>query len=119
MCGIFALLKKLGKISDEEYTKYVAYSEKIKHRGPDNTKYAKLNHEKLLFGFHRLSINDVSTAGNQPLVLDNKYFLICNGEIYNHNELISDNQFKTTSKSDCEVILHLYKKYGIKKTLEF
>jgi asparagine synthase (glutamine-hydrolysing) len=118
MCGIFALLHKLGKISDEEYTKYVAFSEKIKHRGPDNTRYVKLNDEKLLFGFHRLSINDVSTAGNQPLALDDKYFLICNGEIYNHNELIADNNFKTSSKSDCEVILHLYKKYGIKKTLE-
>ena len=118
MCGIFALLKKYGKISYEEYKTYVQYSQKIKHRGPDNTQYITLNDNKLLFGFHRLSINDVSTAGNQPLVLDGKYFLICNGEIYNHKELISDNNFKTTSKSDCEVILHLYKKYGIKKTLE-
>lgn len=118
MCGIFALLKKLGKISEEEYTKYVMYSEKIRHRGPDNTKYLTLNEQKLLFGFHRLSINDVSSAGDQPLVLDERYFLICNGEIYNHNELIADNNFKSNSKSDCEVILHLYKKYGIKKTLE-
>jgi asparagine synthase (glutamine-hydrolysing) len=118
MCGIFALLKKYGKISFEEYKTFVQYSQKIKHRGPDNTQYITLNDDMLLFGFHRLSINDVSSAGNQPLVLDGKYFLICNGEIYNHNELISDNNFKTNSKSDCEVILHLYKKYGIKKTLE-
>ena len=36
------------------------------------------------------------------------YYLICNGEIFNHQELIRKYNFNTKSNSDCEVILHLY-----------
>ena len=43
--------------------------------------------------------------------------LICNGEIYNHQQLIEEHQFETFSNSDCEVILHLYQKFGIRETI--
>jgi asparagine synthase (glutamine-hydrolysing) len=117
MCGIFAFLSKCG-LSIEQKNQLRDFCEKIKHRGPDNSKYISLNDDKLLFGFHRLAINDVSPAGDQPLVLNDNLFLICNGEIYNHVELENKYNFKTKGHSDCEVILHLYRQIGIEQTLK-
>jgi len=117
MCGIFAFLSKCG-LSIEQKKHLQDFCEKTKHRGPDNSKYMTLYDEKLLFGFHRLAINDISPAGDQPLVLDDNLFLICNGEIYNHVEIEKKYNFKTNGNSDCEVILHLYKEVGIEQTLK-
>lgn len=105
MCGIFSYISK----NENELVlndKYI-YNNflKINNRGPDNTQYLSINNISL--GFHRLSINDLSDAGNQPMKLNN-YFLICNGEIFNHKKIIEDYNFKMNSDSDCEVILHLY-----------
>ena len=41
--------------------------------------------------------------------------LICNGEIYNHKQLFNVMNINPNSNSDCEVIIHLYKKYGIEQ----
>jgi len=117
MCGIFAFLSKLTTISRFKRENLIKKCENTKHRGPDNSKYIDLYENKLLFGFHRLAINDISQAGDQPLILDNVYFLICNGEIYNHKELENKYQIQTKGHSDCEIILHLYKKIGIERTL--
>lgn len=70
----------------------------------------------IFMGFHRLAINDLSDSGNQPFVMDN-ITLICNGEIYNHKELTIAYNIETKSNSDCEVILHLYKKIGFDQTI--
>ena len=94
-------------------------SSKIKYRGPDNTKNVLIN-EKLFMSFHRLSIIDVSDSGNQPLKhpQDENLVLVCNGEIYNYKELAKEFNLSTKSGSDCEVILHLYKDFGIEKTVK-
>jgi len=66
-------------------------------------------------GHRRLSIIDLS-SGHQPLHdASGKLWLVCNGEIYNYEELRRDliargHQFLTNG--DCEVILHLYREYG-------
>jgi len=112
MCGFFAHLGKRDRSSLEKF------ASKIQYRGPDNTQH-KVIREDLFFGFHRLAIMDTSEAGDQPIYHpdDNSLSLICNGEIYNHRALIAKNQFTVKSSSDCEVILHLYKKYGIEITV--
>lgn len=84
-----------------------------KHRGPDNSQYKIFdldNDYKVFLGFHRLSINDLSEKGNQPLNLRNhsNLYLICNGEIYNFRVLEKKYGFKLNSGSDCEIIIHLY-----------
>ena len=87
---------------------------KIKYRGPDNTTF-KLINSRILLGFHRLRINDLSNDGDQPLILKNRtntLYLICNGEIYNHIQLANKYNIKTKSKSDCEIILHIYNILG-------
>ena len=55
-------------------------------------------------------------SGNQPSRVNN-IALVCNGEIYNYKELIETHHLNVVSGSDCEVIIHLYLKYGIEKTL--
>jgi asparagine synthase (glutamine-hydrolysing) len=114
MCGIFALFN---------YSKSNLSQEEIEHefkkgyrRGPE---FSKLElHEDLEFvqGFHRLAINGLNEHSNQPLNIDDMS-LICNGEIYNYVYLYQLMGVTPKTGSDCEVILHLYKKYGIEQTL--
>lgn len=108
MCGIFAYLTN-GKFTDftKDYLKIMKESaQNNRKRGPDNTTDLYINN-KIYMMFHRLSINDLSNNGNQPMILNN-YYLMCNGEIFNHNTIINFYNFNTNTKSDCEVILHLY-----------
>ena len=68
--------------------------------------------------FHRLAINGFGRKESaQPLKKKN-CILICNGEIYNWKYLSSLANVACSSGSDCEIIIHLYKKYGIKQTLQ-
>lgn len=118
MCGIFAFLCN-RKISDSELMIINQNALHIKHRGPDNS-CSRLINSNIYLMFHRLSINDLSELGNQPLNHPDDFnlTLICNGEIYNFKNLKNKYNFKTYSDSDCEIILHMYKMFGIKKTLE-
>ena len=70
------------------------------------------------WGFHRLSINGMEPAADQPFYLKNCR-LICNGEIYNFRSLIAEFglEGEYQSGSDCEIIIHLYRKIGIHETL--
>ena len=59
----------------------------IKHRGPDDSEILKLNIERneICLGHRRLSIQDLSSAGHQPMYSTcKKFVIIFNGEIYNH-----------------------------------
>ena len=112
MCGIFAYLSKLGLTKQTLGIREMIAKEfiKIQHRGPDNSSLLTVN-DNLLLGFHRLSIMDTSMAGNQPFVVEinnQKVILICNGEIYNYQELQQKYNLQTKSNSDCEIILQLY-----------
>ena len=112
MCGIFCYLgNKTIKYTDL----LINESNKIRTRGPDNTQHLSINNN-IFFSFHRLSINGLNDESNQPF-LNDKIYLICNGEIFNYKELIEKHNLKDDYKtdSDCEIILHLYKKYGIKE----
>jgi len=71
---------------------------------------------KSIMGFHRLAINGLNEKSNQPLII-NDITLICNGEIFNYKELYTMISIEPTTESDCEIIIHLYIKYGIEQTL--
>jgi asparagine synthase (glutamine-hydrolysing) len=95
MCGIFALLNHQSIPNSVIKTQF----EKGQRRGPE---FSKLDFYsmKLVLGFHRLAINGLNDAANQPIVY-NDIILICNGEIYNYKalqkELEDSFEFKTTS----------------------
>ena len=114
MCGIFAVLN--NKHLELENVK--EQFNKGKNRGPEYSKLENLQSINSYIGFHRLAINGVDdTHSNQPFFIDNIY-LVCNGEIYNHKELFNTLNITPRSKSDCEIIIHLYKKYGIEQTVQ-
>jgi asparagine synthase (glutamine-hydrolysing) len=112
MCGIFSLLN--NDVFDADFVN--KSFQKGKSRGPENSQLTKVN---ILcdFGFHRLAINGLNQKSNQPITI-NDITLICNGEIYNYVELYSLLSIIPKSESDCEVIIHLYEKFGIEYTLQ-
>lgn len=110
MCGIFALLNPQGVPTDTIKKHFL----KGKNRGPDNSIFQA--HYNMLIGFHRLSINGLNNESNQPIEFNN-IVLICNGEIYNYKELYKLINITPNTGSDCEVIIHLFIKYGIEQTL--
>lgn len=114
MCGIFAYK---GNLSNKKDLK--KHIEKISYRGPDSSKIVEFG-DSLLFGFHRLAIVGISELGDQPLFHPNNenLALICNGEIYNYKLLAKKHGFDLKTGSDCEVILHMYKKFGIEQTIK-
>ena len=112
MCGIVGKYYfNKSKFNDNDLNKMM---EAIVHRGPDSSGVYKNN--RVALGFQRLAIID-TVSGNQPLYNENKNIvLIVNGEIYNHQELrkkLEINGHIFATKSDCEVIIHLYEEYGI------
>lgn len=79
------------------------------HRGPDEQAGFIVDNVDL---YHlRLSILDIE-GGKQPMHLNERYTIIFNGEIYNHNEIRSLLHLKGKTASDTETLLLLYQKYG-------
>ena len=115
MCGIWAF------INHKNYNLTTLFNDfnKIKHRGPDFSNFQIYN--DVIVGFHRLSIMDLSFSSNQPYILkeDNKTIVfICNGEIYNYKELITEYNLPIDRKSDCLTIPQLYLQLSFNNFLE-
>jgi asparagine synthase (glutamine-hydrolysing) len=112
MCGIVGAfdLKESANILRSQI---LVMSKRIRHRGPDwSGIYCGAN---AILAHERLAIVDPQ-SGKQPLYSpDGKVILAVNGEIYNHLE-IRERQAGTynfLTKSDCEVIISLYKEKGV------
>jgi asparagine synthase (glutamine-hydrolysing) len=114
MCGIFALFNNL-KYSNEIIKMLFLEG---KSRGPEDSQFQYILDHNMYIGFHRLAINGYQDEkANQPFQINN-ICLICNGEIYNHKKLYEYLGITPKSRSDCEVILHCYEKFGIEYTLK-
>lgn len=88
--------------------KFIKAVELISHRGPDNLGY--VNFENFSFGHTRLAIIDLNEEANQPMSFDD-LIITFNGEIYNYQKLIKEENLNCITKSDTEVIIRLYQKY--------
>lgn len=89
----------------------------ISHRGPDSSGKKTWSVDNNLFiglGHVRLSILDLSSAGNQPMFSsDGGLAMVFNGEIYNFLELRNQLQNHVfVSSSDSEVLLEYYRRFG-------
>ena len=86
------------------------------HRGPDSYGDYWCESGKVGFGHRRLSILDLSEGGHQPMLdLQKETIIVLNGEIYNYREIKSELQkdgFEFKTRTDTEVILNAWKKYG-------
>ena len=122
MCGIIYLQSNTStsQFHKEGWTGVVQNYNKLHKRGPDRGELRILN-DKQVFGFRRLAINGIQGKGDQPFcVFDEngaKIFLMVNGEIYNSLTLHKKYNLPNNTASDCEIILHLYLKFGISQTL--
>lgn len=112
MCGIFALLNNRDTYSENLVKQAFNVG---KRRGPESSTFKNVG-DRIDLGFHRLAINGLTSSSDQPMTIDG-VTLVCNGEIYNYRELFALMGIEPTTESDCEIIIHLYKKYGIKETL--
>jgi len=111
MCGIVCAfdLKQPGSVLRPQL---LTMAKCLRHRGPDWS--GIYDDEKAILAHERLAIVD-PTSGKQPLFSeDKKLVLAANGEIYNHMELRKqfEGKYSFQTKSDCEVILALYKEKG-------
>ena len=109
MCGI------LGTTSVKTSSEFERALGKLAHRGPDG--FGVAEHQGCLLGHRRLSIIDLSSTGNQPMLSKSRDLaLVFNGEIYNYRELRVELEragAEFSSQSDSEVILAGYERQGI------
>jgi asparagine synthase (glutamine-hydrolysing) len=113
MCGIFALINNSSTFTPKDINN--SFNIGV-HRGPEKSELRLIDDEVWL-GFHRLAINGLNASSGQPLTI-NGITLICNGEIYNYKELYSLLNQKPFTSSDCEIIIHMYERYGLEYTLQ-
>lgn len=111
MCGIIAVVNK--KVSPDKRAEAL---KALRHRGPDADGEWESSSLPVWLGHRRLSIIDLSIAGNQPMTNeDGTLRLVCNGEIYNYPSLricLEGMGHRFSSNSDSEVILHAYEEWN-------
>ena len=112
MCGI-ACIFNIKQQSPELRQKALAMAKRIRHRGPDWS--GIYSGGSAILAHERLSIVDPQSGGQPLFSPDRKQILAVNGEIYNHRDIRADfaGKYEFQTGSDCEVILALYREYGI------
>jgi asparagine synthase (glutamine-hydrolysing) len=119
MCGLAGII---GKSFDENKFFSKRMSDRLNHRGPDYQGSFFHKEAGLTFFHNRLSIQDLSKYGNQPMKSNSgRFLMIFNGEIYNHHKLrsLALNKKKITwnGSSDSETLINLFEENGIDNTL--
>jgi asparagine synthase (glutamine-hydrolysing) len=119
MCGIAGII---GNHLPDIESCLARMSSALVHRGPDDAGVAlwpaRAGLPCAAFAHRRLSIIDLSAAGQQPMsTQDGRFSIIFNGEIYNYRALRQELQFEGVrfrSQTDTEALLHLYARRGPK-----
>ena len=96
--------------------------ELMARRGPDASGLWT-DGDACMLAFRRLSILDLSEAGNQPMLTrDGRYALVFNGELYNFREIarrLRERGVVFRSTGDAEVVLYALAEYGVRALAEF
>jgi asparagine synthase (glutamine-hydrolysing) len=110
MCGISGIFGRSWNERDLE-----AMVTTQQHRGPDGEGLFVDPDRSAGLGQNRLAIIDLSDAASQPMFNASRdLVIVLNGEIYNYLELRRelDSEFTFRTKSDTEVLLAAYEKWG-------
>ncbi len=114
MCSIFGITGKKIPVSELK-----ACFDRTVSRGPDMSRFEEIPCGYL--GFHRLAIMGLDERGMQPFHMDEDA-VVCNGELYGFRPLRDRlmAKYELQSQSDCEILLPLYREYGVEmfKTLD-
>src|SRR6201996_8216516 len=111
MCGICGEVRTKGEVSP---TSLSAMTQSMQARGPDA--FGMILRNSNAFGHRRLSILDLASASQQPMI-DSELGLgiVFNGCIYNFRELrreLEAKGYRFFSEGDTEVILKSYHAWG-------
>lgn len=126
MCGIWGYIGSTGTLPVSDAWEGLC---SLTHRGPDDwgmyvadagkvTDRSALpeGRTEVALGNRRLSILDLSKAGNQPMsAADGRFWIVYNGEVYNYQELreeLRDCGHSFTSETDTEVVLRAFQEFG-------
>lgn len=113
MCGIVGILDLSGAMVPPD--RVIAMTEAIRHRGPDHS--ATFVDGPIGLGYVRLSILDLSDAGNQPMEdCSGQYVIVYNGEVYNFPALRRELELdgiRFRSQTDTEVVANLFARSGV------
>jgi len=124
MCGITGFWQPVDFLHDTAHAVAVNMAEKIIHRGPDDCGVWIDDRVGLALAHRRLSILDLSIAGQQPMhSFCGRFVLIFNGEIYNHialrTELLNTAHASAwRGHSDTETLLACFAAWGVMATLQ-
>lgn len=115
MCGLAGFLRLDNTPERERHGAILeAMGEAIRHRGPDAGRVWM--DDQLGMVHRRLSIIDLSEAGNQPMLsADGNLVIAFNGEIYNYQALrreLTADGYRFRTRTDTEVLLALYERRG-------
>jgi asparagine synthase (glutamine-hydrolysing) len=107
MCGVVAaIVDRASTICRPMVAEVVRDAFNVSHsRGPEASRLEVLADGNVYLGLHRLAINGAGESGGQPLNLGTST-LVCNGEIYNHKELVAGSTRDQQTSSDCEAVVH-------------
>jgi asparagine synthase (glutamine-hydrolysing) len=110
IAGCLALAE--GTRPDADWT--VRAARRMTHRGPDDD--GVFADGPIALAARRLAVIDPSAAGHQPMrSSDGRYWMVYNGEIYNHGELaqrLRAQGVQLRGKSDSEVLLEMFAAEG-------
>lgn len=122
MCGIAGVI---GSALDLE-TVIRAMTDRIAHRGPDDSGHWMDAERNVALGHRRLSIVDLSHAGHQPMIsMTGRFVIVFNGEIYNHDAIRleidearqGEEPIAWRGHSDTETFLAAIERWGIREAL--
>ena len=119
MCGIWTFIDLINT-NIINFDKLIQSFMNLKHRGPDLSNFQIIKNN-IIIGFHRLGIMDLTFHANQPFIIEDSLrtiVFVCNGEIYNFKELITNFNLPITNNSDCMTIPQLYIKFTKEKSLK-
>ena len=117
MCGICGIYEYGVSVPNVDESLVVRMRDTMPHRGPDDAGVYVTKDRRVGLGHRRLSIVDLSPAGNNPMPNEDfRIWITFNGEIYNHMRLRStliEQGHQYRSRTDTETIIHLYEERGL------
>ena len=115
MCGIAAIFAYRASAPGVVVDELVKINQAMIRRGPDGGSHWISDDSRVGLAHRRLAIIDPDPRANQPMVVDQRYWITFNGEIYNYRALrtaLMDEGVAFTTESDTEVLLRLYERDG-------